>query len=322
MVGNFFFTGVQQNMPNTTKRPWEPERAISASLAQALLEEQFPNLAPIELKLLGAGWDNTAFLVNQNYVFRFPRRKIAVDLLKQEAKVLLPLAGSLSLKVPIPHRQGVPSKEFPWPFSGYQVIEGKTACSAELNEEQRIATAVPLASFLKTLHNVPKEKIVSWEVPDDLIGRLDIEKRAPRMQEYLKEAEGHNFPMIKKLGEKIIDQSAKKKVSYRKSLVHGDLYARHLVIDQERVLSGVIDWGDVHFGNPAIDLAIVFSFLPPGGQKIFWENYGAVGEEILSLAKFKALYSSLTILCYGKSIGDKNLAKEASVGIKYISECV
>ena len=35
-----------------------------------------------------------------------------------------------------------------------------------------------------------------------------------------------------------------------KVLVHGDLYCRHLMFDQEKLV-GIIDWGDVGINNPA-----------------------------------------------------------------------
>jgi hypothetical protein len=34
--------------------------------------------------------------------------------------------------------------------------------------------------------------------------------------------------------------------------VHGDLYARHLLISDDRQLACVIDQGDVHRGDPAV----------------------------------------------------------------------
>ncbi|MCH7839494.1 MAG: phosphotransferase [Planctomycetes bacterium] len=39
------------------------------------------------------------------------------------------------------------------------------------------------------------------------------------------------------------------------TLVHRDLYARHMLVDDDGRPCGVIDWGDVHVGDPAIDLS-------------------------------------------------------------------
>ncbi len=41
-------------------------------------------------------------------------------------------------------------------------------------------------------------------------------------------------------------------------LMHGDLYARHLLLDESFQLSRVIDWGDLHAGDGAVDLAVAW----------------------------------------------------------------
>lgn len=74
-------------------RPWRADRAVSEQFARALIESQFPDLAPVTLRPLGAGWDNTVFLVNESYVFRFPRREIAVACMEAENRVLPGLVG-------------------------------------------------------------------------------------------------------------------------------------------------------------------------------------------------------------------------------------
>ena len=67
---------------------------------------------------LGAGWDNTAYLVNDTWVFRFPRRSIAVELLRNEAALLPALAPRLPLPIPQPCYLGEPDGRYPWCFAG------------------------------------------------------------------------------------------------------------------------------------------------------------------------------------------------------------
>jgi len=45
-------------------KPWTAEVAVDARLPGALIEEQFPQLAPAQVRRLGEGWDNAVFLVN------------------------------------------------------------------------------------------------------------------------------------------------------------------------------------------------------------------------------------------------------------------
>jgi len=71
---------------------WTAEEEVSAELAARLIEAQFPALAPARVALLGVGWDNTAYRVNDALVFRFPRREIAVPLLETECRLLATIA--------------------------------------------------------------------------------------------------------------------------------------------------------------------------------------------------------------------------------------
>lgn len=76
---------------------WDADWEISEELAQRLISSQFPQLSSKEIKRLGYGWDNTVFLAGDEYVFRFPRRKVAIDSLKMEAKILPKLEDFISI---------------------------------------------------------------------------------------------------------------------------------------------------------------------------------------------------------------------------------
>ncbi|MDQ0856948.1 hypothetical protein [Bacillus sp. V2I10] len=87
--------------------PWSPEQTVSESLAEKLITKDFPELHSVHAKLLGKGFDNTVFKVNGCYVFRFPRRQIAVDLLQTEER-LLPMLPDMGIAIPVPIFSGSP----------------------------------------------------------------------------------------------------------------------------------------------------------------------------------------------------------------------
>ena len=60
-----------------------------------------------------------------------------------------------------------------------------------------------------------------------------------------------------------------------KVLVHGDLYCRHLMFDDNKLI-GIIDWGDVGINSPAVDLGVIFSFYPTDCHQAFFDIYGEV----------------------------------------------
>jgi hypothetical protein len=54
----------------------EAEFTISQADVARLIASRFPELSPLTLRVLGEGWDNVAWLVNDEFVFRMPRRQM------------------------------------------------------------------------------------------------------------------------------------------------------------------------------------------------------------------------------------------------------
>ena len=103
------------------------------------------------------------------------------------------------------------------------------------------------------------------------------------------------------------------------TLVHGDLYFRHLLVNTDNQLAGVIDWGDVHLGDPAIDLAIALTFLPPKAEEVFRRSYGPIAPLTWQIARLRALWHSVTVLLYGHDIEDADLVRESRLALQYLA---
>ena len=204
------------------KHQWDPEETLEEPLALELIREQFPQLECRSIRLLGAGWDNTAFLVDDEWIFRFPRRKIAVPLLEAEWCALPKLAPRLSLAIPHPKWHGKPGKRFPWPFIGYNMLPGFTACHANLSEREREDLAMPIARFLAELHKT---------ISGDNQSRIDAGKLIPKIELNWKELAGIFRGKIEVGAEKMREPEMD-------TVVHGDFYVRHLLVDGARRLAG------------------------------------------------------------------------------------
>lgn len=289
---------------------WDPEVSVTADLATALIESQFPALAPATVEPLGEGWDNTAFLVNADLVFRFPRREIAVPLLLMEGRLLPHLAARLPLPIPDPQWQGVPSSAYGWPFAGYRSIPGRSGCRGA-DGPVRTAVATPLASFLKALHAVDADAAARWGAGPDPVNRINaVRYRASahtRLDHLFTRGVIHDLPRFLA----VLDEACAASLDEPHTLVHGDLYSCHLVINDRGGLGGVIDWGDVHWGHRAVDLGVAWAFLPPAARDAFFDDYGPISEDCRRLARGHALLSSLLLEEYGRDRGDEALVAEA-----------
>lgn len=277
---------------------WSAERSLTPEEAEGIISMQFPQLAPLNINILGEGFDNTVFMVNKQYVFRFPRRKVAVELLETERKLLPQLVRMLKMPIPEPVFLGMPTTNYPWTFTGYKSVKGITP--GVLTIEHRKQSAGALAEFLKSLHSFPVDQAHRLGVPFDEYYRLSIEKRKCRLEENIEKAiQGNLLPEQQNAIMEYANSLEDIKVSPIKMLVHGDLHFRNVVIDDEGLISGVIDWGDTHIGHPAVDLSIVYSFLPSDSRDQFFDIYGQIDEETQQLAQFKGIYTSLLLLLYG-----------------------
>lgn len=299
---------------------WNPERVMTAEEAVLLIKNQFSNLTILKVAAFARGFDNTAFLINERYVFRFPRREIAGELIKVENRLLPNIAPKLPLEIPKPQYIGKPQPNFPWAFSGYELLGGKNP--EKLTREQRKKSTNILAQFLRQLHSFPLQQAEKLQIPYDQLGRLDVKKRKPLLMERINSLKMENrlSDVLYNSLRQFITTVEDTLVDEKKVLVHGDLHLRNMLVDDEGKITAVLDWGDTHIGSPAIDLSVAYSYLPSDCREIFFQMYGDVSEESKDLARFKAIYSYVLLLLYGYDQGDIQLVNDCYFSLKLALE--
>lgn len=290
---------------------------MDAEAARARIRAHVPGVPARVVEPLGAGWDNSAFLVDGRWVVRFPRRASAVALLETESRVLPHLAARLPLAVPEPAFV-VAAAGAEGPFAGYPLIAGRTACVAALSEEQRRAAAPTLGRFLRVLHGSAVDDL---DLPGDTLGRLRLDGRRHELEERLAVLVGRGVvaspaPWIEAFDALGPDGGG----PGPETVVHGDLYARHLVVDDRGRIRGVIDWGDVHRGDPAVDLMVAFGFLPAAARDGFFEAYGPVDPATRRAARRRALFHAVAVAWYAAEDDDPALAAEGRRSLDHVLE--
>ena len=301
-------------------RFWVPEIDVDEHLARNLIAAQFPDLDPQSVQPFGAGMDNAAFLVNERYVFRFPRREFAVPLLERETQLLPLLTPVLHIPIPLPRFVGKPDQSYPWLFAGYERLHGTPACSVALSTEDRHALAQPLGHFLRALHSTDPRAAIERGIPGDLIGRLDHARRLPLAQERLALLEDAGAICETQPFINFMASVAPGDLGEARTIVHGDLYSRHVLVDERHRLAGVIDWGDLHLGHAAVDLMVAHSLLPATAHDAFIDAYGAVDSRMWQIAKYRAVYHSVLVADFGMQIGDDALFDAGLTGLRFIRD--
>lgn len=286
--------------------PWDADIDLTAEQAAHLIESHFPEFAPVSLRDFGKGWDNQIFEANGQWLFRFPRREVALPLLMVERLFLPRAAPHLPLPVPNPNLWAEPSEDFPFPFLGYRALSGQTACRANPSKEARLKQAEPLAAFLKALHGLTLKDL---ELPPDDYQRASVRETKTKIRAQLEIIGAHIppdlFEKVNALNESPIEYKSKRQVP-----VHGDLYVRHLLVENDE-LRGVIDWGDCHLGDPAVDLAIAWSYLPIEAHEPFRAAYGPISEDTWRMARLRALFYGAILTRFGYGSDDEALIRES-----------
>lgn len=289
---------------------WTAEITVDEPLVRGLIADQFPEVALESLRLLGVGWDNTAWLVDDRWVFRFPRRAVAIPGFERELEALPQLAPRLPLPIPDPVFVGRPTGEFPWPWFGAAQVPGGEPLG--LDDATRAALAAPLGRFLRALHDAP----LIDGLPHDPMGRADMTVRVPKTLEQLEPVEDAGLWRATDAVHRLFDAAQALPASETRVVLHGDLHFRHLLVDDRGAASGVIDWGDMSSGDPAIDLSLVFSLVPAAAHADFLAAYGPVREDQLVRARVLAINLCSVLLLYGHTEGMGDVEREARTALE------
>lgn len=302
--------------PASPHRPWESTVDHGDDSLRETLRAHAPAFAELPILRLGSGWDNTAVRLGEDWMARFARRDVAAPLLALEAQVLPGIARALPLPIPEPVASGTQVGASALPFLVQRFLPGVTACSMDFPRAARERAGWTLGSCLSALHGMDPG-------PDsgEGLGALprDGERRARRAErlDVLRERAGavgaKRADLVPALARALgqLESLADAGDADRMVPVHGDLYARHIVLDRDARPTGLIDWGDVHVGDPALDLSIAFSLLPAGAARLeFFRGYGReLSQDEEARARFRALQYGVVLTWFGEDVGDPGLLR-------------
>jgi aminoglycoside phosphotransferase (APT) family kinase protein len=240
--------------------------------------------SPDRWRLLGSGWDCDAWLADESVVWRAPRRAIAIEPLRREAAIMPLLAPRLPLPVPVPRL--VESPALP-ALARHDLIRGSEL--AARSGEWRVGAAI--GRFLKALHAPEVTRAVRSLVPVDPMGRADPARRIAVAHQRLDEV-AHELDVAPLRA--IVDQGSGAPLE-PDVITHGDLHPRHLLVDEQGALAGIIDWGDCCLGSRAVDLAIVTA-LAPAERDAFFHVYGDVAPRLWRHARLIGVHLGAALL--------------------------
>ncbi|RRR98711.1 aminoglycoside phosphotransferase family protein [Glycomyces terrestris] len=251
-----------------------------------LLQERHPDLAGLELKAVDGGWDNQMWRLGADLAVRLPRSERAPALLEREYRLVPELASRLPLPVPVPVRLSGPSERFPRTWLVTTWVHGTPA---DVEPVADPAAGVALASFLRALH---VEGPAGHPANDGRGAPLAA------MSAHLEEALGR-LPQVDGERARTVWKDALAAPDHEGPGVwlHGDLHPANVVVEAGG-LAGVVDFGDLFVGDPAVDLAAAWILLPDGAAEACLDAYGA-DEPVVRRARGRALAKTVALLEIG-----------------------
>jgi aminoglycoside phosphotransferase (APT) family kinase protein len=276
--------------------PWEhAEVEVDVELVRALLAEQMPTLSGAAVAPLDEGWDSRAFLVDGAWVFRFPKRGGPDARLGVEIALLPALASRLPVAIPGFEHIGTPSARYPYRFVGYRCLPGRGAEEAWGSFDPS-AVGAALGRVLGALHASPASEASAAGVEPDP-WRDDLPGRARDVDMWLAK-----MPAVQRARfEALRDPPPRHPGAPR--LLHGDLMPYHVLVDGG-TLSGLIDWGDVCLGDPAIDLGGVLYLGGPAALRACLDAYRQpIDAGAVARARYVALFAAAMDVVWAAATG-------------------
>ncbi len=226
------------------------------------IQRVYPDFSVHSVKTNIHGQNNNILIVNDAFIFRFPKYADGIEKLEREIAILKGIGDFIP--IPIPHVifEHMTPQIVGQVFVGYRFVPGVSLWRETLwniDEEAILERlAQQLAQFLRELHRIPIETIIEQQLPvadtyeewSNIYSRIQA-KCYPHMRSDARIWATHHF-------ETFLADAAH--FAYKPVLKHGDFGPSNILFDlDEQIIRGIIDFGGAGLGDPAYDFAGILS---------------------------------------------------------------
>lgn len=271
--------------------------AITVEQVRKLVDDQFPEWRHLPLKPVDkSGHDNRTFRLGDALSVRLPSHERYAPAIEKEQRWLPVLAPHLSLPITEPVAKGMPTADYPLPWSVNRWVEGETVTSGNIQDKARLAE--DLAVFLQELQAI--------DAGDGPLAGAHNFHRGGHLAVY----EGDTLSVIETLGDE--EEKALFTDIWRRACstayqgtpvwVHGDVAVGNLLVKEGR-LAGVIDFGAMGTGDPACDLVMAWTFFDEASRRVFFQRLAA-DKDLIDRARGWALWKALITFAWNDKGSD------------------
>lgn len=294
---------------------------LSTELCKNAIISCFPQLTVTTIQRNNEGWDNCVFLINNEFIFRFPRYPEAARRLDLERRLLPELQKVINTPIPQFEFVSTDCPEFKRLFVGYRMIKGVPLTPTLLRQHhsealtQKLATQI--AKFLSSLHSYPVEKALELGVSSN--------QKKERIFTLYNEIQRKVFPILKRLEQEWTQNifesflNNEQFFQYTSVLVHGDFSLDNILFDKEQEKIGIIDFGDVSIGDPAYDFPCLADYGATFDQWVLAHYQGNLDPTFLQRRNFYR-----DCICFWEILGgiDLNNPKYLEIGLTRLRKTI
>jgi aminoglycoside 2''-phosphotransferase len=232
------------------------------SVYAEIIRDSIPDFEISSVVLNYQGQNSDVLIVNESWVFRFPKYEHVLQQFRFETALLEALQGRLPLAIPAPCFVNLHDQPLGRAYMGYRLIPGEPLWREvfrQIQDETTLdALAEQLAGFLHALHSLPVHELVSHELSrmDTLEEWLDIYSRMRSKLFDFMRSDARQWTVDH--FENYLDEPAN--FSYPPVLKHSDFGTSNILYDSENnCITGIIDFSYAGLGDPAYDFAGLLS---------------------------------------------------------------
>ena len=220
---------------------------------KALVTAKYPQFQNSDFVENKEGWANRVYIVDNAYIFRFPRNTESYNDLLRERMILPQLKKVATIAIPDFKYESLDEEKRP--FVGYPMIAGIQLTKehlAAMTDAEQDGVARSIALFLEGLHS----ETLSQFAQANGLRHKTLDQWILFKNHVFEKAKIHltetTCQIIEAFFSEFVDLM--KTSAPGEAVIHGDFSSDHILFDEHRkVLTGIIDFGDIQIGDPAFD---------------------------------------------------------------------
>lgn len=244
------------------------------------IHKEFPELKWQKAEHNVQGWDHYVIILDNKWVFRFPRTKHYLVRLENEVSLLRYLRDKVEIAIP-QYTHIAKDKS----FAGYKLIPGeqlKKKIFKLVSQKTRHILAKQIADFLYALHKTPIKIANKYSTK-----KVDTQKM---YEDLLLKTNKWVIPRLSKRNQVITQEFFKEFKNYLKFpnrvFTHNDLYSSHILLSKnKKYISGIIDFADRRVDDPARDFTELWDYGNSFVQEVYKHYKGPKDKDFLKRSK-------------------------------------